>query len=102
STDDPRRVDAFGGMTGRHPDVDQHEIRMVLAREFDQRGAVASLTQDCEVLAGQQAGEALTKQDVILGHEDTDRLYRRGLARSLRPVRTGSHNAIVGPVAMPE
>lgn len=77
-------------MAGWHANVDEHKVGAVFARELDQLGAIAGLTQNLEALPGQQAGEAFAEQDVVLGEDNADRL-RRLIARTTRPVSTRSH-----------
>jgi len=55
--DGVRRDEAFGRVRRRHPDVDEREVRMVLADEGEELRGVAGLADDDEVGALEQAGE---------------------------------------------
>jgi hypothetical protein len=72
---------------GRHPDVDDREVGLVLANEAEQLLAVTRLADDLEVGPREQACKAFAQKDVVLGDGDTaagagGRLVR---ADTLRP-----------------
>ena len=70
---------------GRHPDVDDHELGLVLAHELDQLVRVARLADDLEVGSLEQACEPLAEQDVVVGHDDADCGWSLALPRSSQP-----------------
>jgi hypothetical protein len=53
-------------MAGRHPDVDDREVRSVLANELDQLGGVAGLAHNLEAGALEQARQTFTEKDVVV------------------------------------
>ena len=52
-----RRLEPLGRVRGRHPDVDDHELGLVVAHELDQLVRVARLADDLEVGSLEQACE---------------------------------------------
>ena len=64
---DARCLQAFGGMARRHPDVDNGQVRVVLAHQLHERGGIAGPAQDLEAGALQQARDSLAEEDVIVG-----------------------------------
>ena len=46
--DRARGIEAFARMTGWHPDVDDHELGLMLANERHQLGGVPALAHDLE------------------------------------------------------
>ncbi len=61
-------------MTG-HGQVQQQNVRLQLAGEFDRFGAVASLTDHLEVdSASSRPAQSVTKNWVVIGDNDMDRL----------------------------
>jgi hypothetical protein len=79
-------------MRRRHPDVDDHEVGLVLADEVEELARITCLADDLEVGALEQAGEAFAQKDVVLGDGDTaaarGRLVRAGTLRA--PPRANS------------
>ena len=85
-----RRLEALGRVRRRHPNVDDHELGLVLAHELEKLSRVTSLTDDLETGPLEQAREAFTQQDVVVGHDDSTaafrgRLDRRPTLRDLLP-----------------
>ena len=65
-------VKAFGGVTGRHPDVHDHQFRPLLAHKCEQRRRGCALPHDVEARALKQARETLAQQDVVVCQRDPD------------------------------
>jgi hypothetical protein len=65
-SDGRRGVETFGGMRGRHADVDDREIRPELANERDQLGSSAAHADDVEARALEQARQPLAQQNVVV------------------------------------
>jgi predicted nucleic acid-binding protein len=55
----------------RHPDVDDGEIRLMLADEIQELGRVTGLADYLIASLLEQAGKALAHQNVIVGHDDS-------------------------------
>jgi hypothetical protein len=53
-----------------HPDVHDHEIRLLVANELDQLVCVAGLADDLEVGSREQAREPFAQEDVVVGHDN--------------------------------
>ena len=68
--DRARRVEALGRVRRRHADVDDGELRPLLAHERDELVAVAGLADDLEAEPLEQAREPLAEQDVVVGEDD--------------------------------
>ena len=64
--DDPGRVEALGRVVGRHPDVHDHQVGMLLPDRGEELGGVAGLGHHVEAGAIEQAGQALAEQDIIV------------------------------------
>jgi ElaB/YqjD/DUF883 family membrane-anchored ribosome-binding protein len=64
------RVEAFGGMTGRHPDVDHDQVRALRADEGDEAVRVPGLAGDLESRSFQQSRYALAQQDIVVRQND--------------------------------
>ena len=69
----PRRLEPFRCVARRHPDVDDHELGLVLADELDQLGGVPALAHDLEVGTLEQARQTLAEEDVVVGHDHAGR-----------------------------
>ncbi len=54
-------------MSRRHPDVDDCEVRLVLANEPDQLGSVTGLADHVVPSLLEQAHQALAQQDLVVG-----------------------------------
>jgi hypothetical protein len=86
-------VEAFGGVTGRHPDIYDHQFRPPIAHKCEQYRRGRALPHDIEARALKQTRETLTQQDVVVCQCDRDpilgHLYDYGpLSRTVRaPVR---------------
>ena len=65
-------IEAFGGVTGRHPDIHDHQFRLLFAHEREQRRRVCALPYDVEARALKQARETLAQQDVVVCQRDLD------------------------------
>ena len=68
--DRARGVEALGGVRRRHADVDDREVRLVLATSATQLVGVAGLADDLEAGSLEQAGEPFAEQDVVVGQHD--------------------------------
>jgi hypothetical protein len=66
-------------MRRRHPDVDDGELRLVLAYQLEELTCISCLTDD--VVAGpvEEAREPLAKQDVVVGDNDPAVRVRSGI-----------------------
>ena len=60
----------FRRVRGRHPDVDDHQLRLVLAHKREKVIGVARLADDLEVRALEQAREPFAQEDVVVGNDD--------------------------------
>jgi signal transduction histidine kinase len=83
-------LDPLGRLGRGHPDVDDHQVRVLPAHQSEQRSGVAGLPDDVEPGAGEQAGEALPQQDVVVGDDDPGCGWGRSRGRR-RLGRGGSH-----------
>ena len=75
-------------MRGRHPNVDDDELRLVLTNELEELVRVAGLTDDLEVRPLEQARETFAQKDVVVGDDYASvggRLRSHGLL-NLTPV----------------
>ena len=72
----PRRLEPFRCVARRHPDVDDHELGLVLADELDQLGRVPALAHDLEAGTLEQARQPLAEKDVVVGHDHARRAAR--------------------------
>ena len=66
------RVKAFGGVTGRHPDVHDHQFRPLLAHKRQQQRRVCALPYDVEARPLEQARDSFAQQDVVVCQRDLD------------------------------
>jgi hypothetical protein len=57
-------------VSGRHPDVDERKLRLVLAYQPEQLRAIAALTDDIEARALAQAREPFTQENFVLRQHD--------------------------------
>ena len=71
-----RCLEPLGRMRRRHPNVDDHELRLVLAHELEQLVRVARLADDLEVGPLEQAREPFAQKDVVVGHDDATAVVR--------------------------
>ena len=60
-------VQAFDGVRGGHPDVDDDDVRDVLPNQGGELGRVPGLTHHLVAGAFQQAGQPLAEEDVVVG-----------------------------------
>ena len=60
------------GVGRRHPDVDDRDVRLVLADGGEQLRGVAGLGDDLEAGLGEQAGDALAQEDRVVGQGDPE------------------------------
>ena len=82
-----RRVDALGGERGRHPDVGEDGVGPVLGhRAVERLGVGHGLQQVDAVGLGEEPGDPLADQVVVVGEDDAD---RHGLTVGVAP-RPGS------------
>jgi undecaprenyl-diphosphatase len=70
--DHPGRVQAFGGMAGRHPDVHDHQLGLLLPHQLHELRGVAGLPGHGKARTLEQAREPLAQQDVIVSQRDTN------------------------------
>jgi hypothetical protein len=61
------RVQAFGGVGGRHADVDDRDVRRVLPHALEQRGRVADARGDREPRLDEQPGHAFPEEHGVVG-----------------------------------
>jgi DNA-binding NarL/FixJ family response regulator len=66
------RVESFGGMVRRHPDVHDGQLRLMLPDQRDELRPVTGLPGHDEAGPLEQAGQALPEEDVIVGQRDPD------------------------------
>ena len=78
----PSRVEPFGRMARRHPDVHDRELGPMLPDERKQVGGVAALADDVEPPALEQARQTFAKEDIV---------FRQRHSRSVR-----GHALIIG------
>src|SRR5262249_20593542 len=78
--DDAGGLEALGRMSRRHSDIDDREIRLMLANEPHELGSVPGLPDDFVARLLQQACDALTHQDVVVSddHSCATRFRRPG------------------------
>ena len=72
----PGRVEALGQIAWGHPDVDDGQVRVVLADQGQQRRSVVSLADDVEAGSLEQARYPLTQQGVIVGQDNALACFR--------------------------
>ena len=72
--DRPRRLETLSRMSRRHSDVDEHQVGPVLADQVEQLHPVAGLPYHLELGALEQAGDALSKQDVVVRQDHSHSL----------------------------
>ena len=75
------RFEAFRGVCRRHPDVDDDEVRLLLADELKKLRCVAGLADHLEPVLFEQARHALTEEDVVIGQRNADCGSSRGFMR---------------------
>jgi hypothetical protein len=68
--DGARGLQSLRLVRGRHADVDQDEVWLVLADEGEELLGVAGLPHNLEARPLEQAGEALAEEDVVIGECD--------------------------------
>ena len=68
-----RGAQTFVGVGGRHPDVDDRDVRVLLADGGEELRGVAGLGDDLESGLGEQAGDALAQQDRVVRERDPER-----------------------------
>jgi hypothetical protein len=66
-----RGFEPFGGVRRGHPDVNDHQIRLVLSHELDQLVRVARLADDLEVGPLEQAREPFAQKNVVVCQDDS-------------------------------
>jgi len=74
-------------MGRRHPDVDDREIRLILAHEPEQLRAVTRLPHDLVSALLEQPRQALTHQDIVVGddHSHSAHFLRLAHGESMHP-----------------
>src|SRR3954453_3562301 len=99
-TDGRGRPQTLVGLRRRHPDVDQRDVGLVGADLAQQVLRVSGLADDVHAGLLQQAYDALTQQDAVLGYDDSHGILARtvvpspgGLTTSRRPSRPASLSA---------
>ena len=60
------RVEALGGVRGRHPNIDHSELGSLLANGGDQLRTVPALTHDVEAGSLEEAREALAEENFVV------------------------------------
>ena len=76
------RYEAFGRVRGRHPNVDDDKLGLVLANEGKEFVRVAGLADHLKTRPLEHAYDALTEKDVIVGHHDPTGFVRGGIDRA--------------------
>ncbi len=56
-----------------HPDVDDRQFRLGRTDQGEQSGSIPGLADDVEPRTIEQAGEAFTQQDIVVGEHDPGR-----------------------------
>ena len=62
-----RRVETLGGVRWWHPDVDDRHLRVDRTDQGEQLDPIAGLADHPEPRTLEQAGQAFTQQDVVVG-----------------------------------
>jgi hypothetical protein len=57
-------------VSGRHPNVDDDELGLVLAHELEELDRVAGLADHLKTRPLEQARQPFAKKDVVVGHDD--------------------------------
>ena len=65
--DHPGRLQSLGRVSGRHPDVDDSQVRPGRPDQAHQPGGVAGLAHDLISRPVEQAGQALAQQHIVVG-----------------------------------
>jgi hypothetical protein len=65
-----RGFETFVRVAGRHPDVDDCKIGLVLLNERHQPRSVVSLARDLEAGPLEQARQTLAEEDVVVGEDN--------------------------------
>ena len=55
---------------GRHPDVDDHQLRFAITHEPEQLCAIGGLAHHVETRPVEQTGQTFAKQDIVVGDDD--------------------------------
>jgi hypothetical protein len=71
-TNRARRLEALGCLSGRHTDVDDHDVGSVLAYEREQGRGIARLTHDFVACAFEQACDAFAEKHIVIGQGNAD------------------------------
>jgi hypothetical protein len=81
----PGRLQALGGVGRGHADVDHHQLGWLRVDEGQELAGVAGLAGHLEAGAFQEAGQALSEQDVVVGQDHPQAMHRHawGLWSSL-------------------
>src|SRR6516164_7642920 len=90
-----RRLQALVGVRGRHPDVDDRDVRVVAVHLFQQFGAVGGQPGDLEACLLEQPGQALAQDDGVVG----DYYSHGNSARKMVPRPRGLVTVSVPPSA---
>src|SRR5262249_36350960 len=72
-----RGIETLGGVGGRHADVQHDELWEVLAHQPHQLGHVARLADELKARTLEQAGDALTYEQIVIRDHETDRSHGR-------------------------
>jgi hypothetical protein len=64
------RYEPFGRVGGRHPNVDDDKLGLVLAHELEELVRVAGLADHVKPRPLEHARDALAQKDVVVGHDD--------------------------------
>ena len=95
-TDDPGRLQPFGRVRGRHPDVGHDQVGAGLPGQRQQLRAVGGLPGHLTAGALEQTGQALTEQDIVLGQH-----HPRPGHDGARPVPPGAGQPVLPLLVMP-
>ena len=63
-------IETLGRVAGGHPDVDDRELRSMLANERHEHGGVGALAHDVEAGALEQTRQAFAQEDVVVRQDD--------------------------------
>ena len=79
-------LEAFVRVGGWHPDVDDRDVRSVLADRSEQGLGVADLGDDIEAGLGQQPRDALPQEERVVGQDEAEGHAPFNSARMAAPV----------------
>ena len=81
------RIQPLAGVTWRHPDIDDDQIRSRVADQLEQVPAVTGLADDLEAGALEQNGQTLAEQDIVVGQDHAQSGHDRVITVAPEPDR---------------